>query len=465
MAKAVEHFRREVMTRLIRAFYSDDFPGALGTIVFDMRPKGYSPPTRCCVYHDRAVIRSRVIAALGFGDADDDERTSTAEYAKKALERSAVPSGECLTVLGDACHGCEGNHVIVTEMCHNCVAKACIEACRLGAISAGHGRSIIDKDKCKRCGMCVKACPYDAIRKEIVPCELACPTRAITKQDDGRASIDFTRCIFCAHCLGACPFGAINLRSQVVDVLSAIKARRTVIGLAAPSLFSQFSAKPGQLVAALGKLGFSRVEEVARGADETALHEASEWAKRMAANEPFMTTSCCAAFNEWRQKHAPELAPFASKALTPMAYAALSARQADPNAVVVFIGPCVAKYKEAFDTHEVDYIVTFEEIDCWLEAMGVDPAQLPDSAMPDDISGEARGFGETRGVSKAVVSRGAAAAPVIIDGLDEEAMKSLKAMAKTRHCEGGNLVEVMACKGGCVGGGYVIRPHKAGQKH
>jgi iron only hydrogenase large subunit-like protein len=137
-------------------------------------------------------------------------------------------------------------------------------------------------------------------------------------------------------------------------------------------------------------------------------------------------------------------------------------RRSDPDALIVFIGPCVAKYKEAFDTHEVDYIVTFEEIDCWLEAMGVDPAQLPDSAMPSDISEEARGFGETRGVSKAVASRGAAAVPVYIDGLDEVAMKSLKAMAKTRICDGGNLVEVMSCKGGCVGGGCVIRPPKAG---
>ena len=464
MAKEVVHFRREVMTHLIRAFYSDDFPEGVGTIVFDMRPKGYSPPTRCCIYHDRAVIRSRVIAALGFGDADDDERTSTADYAKSALDRSAVPSGECLTLLGDACYGCEGNHVLVTELCHNCVAKPCIDACHFGAISPGHGRSIIDKDKCKRCGLCVKACPYTAIRKEVVPCELACPARAITKKDDGRALIDFTRCIFCGHCLSACPFGAINIRSQVVDVLSAIKGGRAVVALAAPSFFAQFSAKPGQLAAALEKLGFSRVEEVARGADETASHEASEWAQRMAAKEPFMTTSCCAAYNEWRAKHVPELAPFASKALTPMGYTARSVRQTDPDAVLVFIGPCVAKYKEAFDSHDVDYIVTFEEIECWMVAMGVDPSQLPDSAMPSDISAEARGFGETRGVSKAVVSKGAAAAPVFIDGLDEDAMKSLKAMAKTRICDGGNLVEVMSCKGGCVGGGCAIRAQKAGHR-
>ena len=462
MAKEVEHFRREVMTRLIRAFYSDDFPAALGMIMFDMRPKGYSPPTRCCVYHDRAVIRSRVIAALGFSDEEDDERTSTVDYAKSAQDRRAVSSDECLTVMSDACHGCEGNHVLVTELCHNCVAKACLDACRFGAISAGHGRSVIDKDKCKRCGLCVKACPYDAIRKEVVPCERACPSRAISKEDDGRASIDFTRCIFCGHCLGACPFGAINVRSQVVDVLSAIKARCTVVALAAPSLFSQFSAKPGQLAAALEKLGFSRVEEVARGADETASHEASEWAERMAANEPFMTTSCCAAFNEWRQKHAPELAPFASKALTPMSYAARSVHRSDPDAVVVFISPCVAKYKEAFDSHDVNYVVTFEEIDYWLEAMGMDPALFPDSAMPGDISCEARGFGETHGIFRAVASKGAAAAPVFIDGLDEVAMKSLKEMAAKRLCEGGNLVEVMSCKGGCAGGGCVIHPQKAG---
>jgi len=184
----------------------------------------------------------------------------------------------------------------------------------------------------------------------------------------------------------------------------------------------------------------------------------------MAAKEPFMTTSCCAAYNEWRAKHVPELAPFASKALTPMGYTARSVRQTDPDAVLVFIGPCVAKYKEAFDSHDVDYIVTFEEIECWMVAMGVDPSQLPDSAMPSDISAEARGFGETRGVSKAVVSKGAAAAPVFIDGLDEDAMKSLKAMAKTRICDGGNLVEVMSCKGGCVGGGCAIRAQKAGHR-
>jgi len=87
MAKEVVHFRREVMTRLIRAFYSDNFPEGVGTIVFDMRPKGYSPPTRCCIYHDRAVIRSRVIAALSRLWASA-MRTMTSAQARRIMPKT-----------------------------------------------------------------------------------------------------------------------------------------------------------------------------------------------------------------------------------------------------------------------------------------------------------------------------------------------------------------------------------------
>ena len=176
--------KREVLVRLVKAFLSDNFAENTRLIPFDMRPKGSEVPFRCCIYKERAVLRDRTIAGLGFAIEQDDEKTLLSDYARQAEARTEV-DGNPLTVLGTACKGCAESRVYITDLCQSCVARPCMKTCRFGAISHKDGRSVIDPEKCKKCGMCITACPYGAITRTIVPCENACPVGAIAKGEDG----------------------------------------------------------------------------------------------------------------------------------------------------------------------------------------------------------------------------------------------------------------------------------------
>src|SRR5574344_2109863 len=307
--------KREILVRLIRAFLSDNFEENVRLIPYDMRPKGSEVPYRCCIYKERAILKDRTIAGLGMAIEDDDERTLLSTFAKQALEREK-PEENPLTVLEAACRGCVPSRFYVTDLCQGCVARPCVNSCKFGAITVKDGKSHIDPAKCKNCGMCVQVCPYHAITKIIVPCENACPVGAIEKDENGMAKIDFDKCISCGKCVNACPFGAVHEESQIIDVLKHIKAKKEVIAMMAPSIMGQLPCSPEQLKAAIMKLGFSDVYEVAQGADVTTKNEASEFKERMANGQEFMTTSCCAGYNELVAKHIPELKPYRSETKT-----------------------------------------------------------------------------------------------------------------------------------------------------
>ncbi|MBQ9688268.1 4Fe-4S binding protein, partial [bacterium] len=213
--------KKEILVRIIEAFYSDDFEENTRLIPFDMRPKGAEVPYRCCIHKERAIIKDRTIAGLGFAIEDDDERTTLATYAKNAMARTELQKG-VLTVLQDACKGCVPSQYYVTDLCQGCVARPCEHSCKFGAVKITEGRSKIDPSKCKKCGMCMSACPYNAIVKITVPCESACPVGAISKDETGFAHINFDRCISCGKCIMACPFGAVHEKSQIIDILKAL---------------------------------------------------------------------------------------------------------------------------------------------------------------------------------------------------------------------------------------------------
>ena len=225
--------KQEVLIRLTEAFFSEDFEEKTRLIPYDMRPKGSDVPFRCCIYKERAILRDRVIADLGFSIEEDNEETSLSKYAKMAIERDKTDE-KVLTVIGAACKGCVPNQMYVTNLCQGCVARSCMSACKFGAISIVNGKSHIDSSKCKNCKMCMAACPYNAIVKIAVPCEDTCPVGAIEKDENGLAKIDHEKCISCGRCVKRCPFGAINERSQLIDILKNIKTKKEVIALIAP---------------------------------------------------------------------------------------------------------------------------------------------------------------------------------------------------------------------------------------
>ncbi len=464
---ATKKLKNEILVRLVKAFMSDNFAENVRLIPYEMRPKGSDVPFRCCIYKERAILRSRAIAGLGFAMEEDDEKTLLSDFANRALERKK-PEEYPLTVLQNACKGCPSSKVFVTELCQSCVAKPCLSACKFGAIEHVNGRSKIDVAKCKKCGLCMSACPYRAIVKTIVPCEEACPVNAISKGEDGLAHIDHDKCISCGKCVSACPFGATHAKSQIIDVLKNIKAGKKVIAMFAPALVGHLPCDASQIKEAFKKIGFSEVYEVAQGADVTAKTEAKDFQERLDQGAAFMTTSCCAAYNELVKKHMPELKPYVSEAKTPLYYTAEIVKKEHPDAITVFISPCFAKRREVLDNDKINYILNFEELGAILIALGIqiDTCEKQDFAYKS--SKEARDFAVSGGVARSVLAawRGKpdAIVPAIINGVNKTTLRDLKVYAKTGKCPLGNLVEVMCCEGGCVGGNAGLSTIKAATK-
>ncbi len=462
----VIHLKKEILVRIIKAFLSDDFERQARLIPYDMRPKGMEVPYRCCVYKERAIIKDRTIAGLGFPIEEDDETVSLSDYAKQAMERTQI-SDKNLTVLQTACKGCSTNRIYVTDLCQGCVARPCQSTCKFGAISIINGRSVIDDSKCKKCQMCINACPYNAIVKISVPCEDSCPVGAIKKDETGFASIDYDKCINCGRCTAACPFGAVHERSQIIDILKAIKSDKKVIAMVAPSIIGQFPGNIYQLKTAIINTGFDDVYEVAQGADVTANTEAKEFTERMEEGQNFMTTSCCAGYNQLIKKHLPEIKPFVSDTKTPLFYTAEIVRKEHPDAITVFVSPCVAKRAEGFDNPNVDFVMNYEELGALFVAKKIQILDLDEGKYTVEASKQARNFGYSGGVAESVkksLKDEDSVKPCIINGLNKDSIKQLKKYAASGVCEGCNLVEVMCCEGGCIGGNATINNQKTAKK-
>ncbi len=457
------HLKKEILIRLVKAFFSDDFAENTRLIPYDMRPKGAEVPYRCCIYKERAILKDRAIAGLGFQIEEDDERKSLHTYAKEALKRTELDNRN-LTVLQAACKGCVSSQIHVTDLCQGCVARPCETTCKFGAISIVDGKSHIDTTKCKKCKMCMNACPYSAIVQTTVPCEAACPVGAISKDETGFASIDFEKCISCGKCIAACPFGAVHERSQLIDILKAIKSDKKVVAMIAPSIVGQFPGTLYQLKTAILKAGFDEVIEVAQGADITTKNEAAEFKERMEEGASFMTTSCCAAYNNLVAKHLPEVKPFVSTTKTPLYYTAELVKNAEPDTITVFVSPCVAKRSEGKANDNVNFVMSYEELGAVFIGRQIDVLNCEETEFETKSSKQGRKFGVSGGVASAVQFLAPEAKPCIINGLNKTTIKELKQYATKGECAGCNIVEVMSCEGGCAGGNATINQPRISAK-
>ncbi|HEY9069354.1 MAG TPA: monomeric [FeFe] hydrogenase [Candidatus Ozemobacteraceae bacterium] len=448
--------RREVMVRIARAFLEGNLVREIDRIPLEMRPRNAETVSRCCVYKDRAVIRYRCLAALGVGfDEEKDELTPLSAFAQQALDRKKI-EGPVLSVLEIACHACVKAHHKVTDACQGCIARPCVVNCPKKAVSVVDGVSRIDPKACVNCGKCQKVCPFNAIVKIPVPCEQACPVGAIAKDAQNRSVIDFDRCVSCGRCMRACPFGAVLERSELLDVLKALRGPRPVVAILAPAVVGQFPGSLEQIVAGMKRLGFSGVVEVAHGADLVARAEAAEFAHRMRGGATFMTSSCCPAYVQAAKRHVPGLMAHVSDTPTPMHVSAEEVRKRNPEAFVTFVGPCVAKRFEGRNDPMIDAVLTFEELGALFIAGQVDVAACPEEPLEQPASAEGRGFAIQGGVTKAVqayASPDTPLKPVYINGLTRTTLLQLKAFLSS--CPG-NFVEVMVCEGGCVAGAGVV---------
>lgn len=133
-------------------------------------------------------------------------------------------------------------------------------ACNFGAITFESGRAHIDPKKCKECGRCVEACPYNAIADLMRPCKRACPVDAISYDEEMIVQIDDKKCISCGQCIVGCPFGAISDRTFMVDVIRLMNNGVKVYAMVAPAIEGQFGAdvSVGMIREAVKALGFAR---------------------------------------------------------------------------------------------------------------------------------------------------------------------------------------------------------------
>ena len=200
---------------------------------------------RCCIYKEREIIRQRVRLAEGKCPTNKE-------------------SDNIVQVIDAACEECPIQRFTVTDNCQNCLGKACIKSCNFGAITSGKHRTYIDPDKCKECGMCAKACPYNAISDIVRPCKRSCPVGAITMDDNDLCVIDENKCIQCGRCIHGCPFGAIGSKTAVVEVINAIREGKKVYGMIAPSAEGQFGPEitMDSWRTALKKTGFEDMIEL-----------------------------------------------------------------------------------------------------------------------------------------------------------------------------------------------------------
>lgn len=449
---AVE-IRREILTRLARLILNDELEEKIDRIPLEMRPKKHGATIRCCVHKERAVVKYKVMALLGFNVYDEkDELDNLSHYVK--LRETADKTPVMMTVVDEACSACVKTNYIVTNLCRACVARPCTYACKKGAITVGK-QAYIDPDKCVNCGMCKEACPYHAIIYQPVPCEESCPVGAISKDENGVEHIDPEKCIYCGKCMVACPFGAIFEKSFMIDIFRDIKAGKKVVAMVAPSLGGQFKVEYGKVLTGIKKLGFSDVVEVALGANITTNNEAGEFLERMEEGASFMTTSCCPSWMNLVRKHIPEMQQYVSTTYSPMVYTAKHVKDQDPEAVTVMVAPCVGKRSESYLYKDlVDYVISYEELEALFKAMDMDLESLEPTVLDPNIAGHGRGFAMINGVTesvKVVAPDPNVIKEVVIDGLNKQVIRQLKQYAKDGKCPG-NFIEVMSCPGGCVNG-------------
>ena len=261
-------------------------------------------------------------------------------------------------------------------------------------------------------------------------------------------------------------------KSQIFQTIRAIQSGEKVYAAVAPAFVGQFGPKvtPGKLRAAMKALGFADVFEVAIGADLCAKQEAEDFLKEVPDELPFMATSCCPAWSVMAKKLFPEHAKCISMALTPMTLTARLIKQHNPDARVVFIGPCAAKKLEAMRRSvrsEVDFVLTFEEMTGIFSAKHVDLENIEeDPAGVSDASTDGRNFAVAGGVAQAVVNVIKRDHPdQEIKVANAEGLKECRQLLKlaTLGKYPGYLLEGMACPGGCVAGAGTMQAIKKSQ--
>lgn len=456
----VRKIRRRVFKEVSKlAYESDDLQDDILSLPYKI--VDYEESQFQSVYRERDIVRERIRLALGLSLRPDNKFMHLTQHldASNIAEKYYEPP--LMQVIPSACNACPENDYAVTERCMGCVAHPCREVCPRGAISMKNGKSVIDQEKCIRCGKCKNVCPYDAISHQMRPCLAHCGVNAIYSDQKGRACIDNDKCVSCGQCMVSCPFGAIADKSQIFQLIRAIQSGRKIIAQVAPSFAGQFGPKvtPAMFKEALKQLGFYDVYETAIGADMGCVAEAKHYVEKVTTGQiAFSLTSCCPSWSVMTKKLFPETIDKISNELTPMVATARYIKEQEPDADIVFIGPCASKKLEA-SRHsvrsDVAFVITFEELTGMFEAKGLLLEEMQEMEGMNDATSCGRGYGVAGGVASAIekcINTYYPGTEVHIEHAESLAeCKKILMLAKAGK-KNGCLIEGMACPGGCVAG-------------
>ena len=430
--------KHETLCEIAKLVFSGEYEEKKEELPYRLMP-GPQAKYRCCVYKEREIVRQRIRLAEG----------KNAEGATNDLT---------IQVVRAACEGCPISRYVVTDNCQKCMGKACQQSCKFGAIDIGRNRAHIDPTKCKECGRCAAACPYNAIADLIRPCRRNCPVDAVKMDENGICYIDEKKCIQCGVCIHSCPFGAISSKSCIVDVCKDIVNGVKLVAMLAPATEGQFGENItfSSWRQALQEVGFLDLVEVGLGGDMTAYYEAQEWIEAHEKGEK-KVTSCCPAFVNLVRQQYPMLEDHISTTISPMCAVSRLIKSRDPQVKTVFVGPCVAKKSEVADQKipgNADYVMTYGEIRALLRAKGVTLKPMEEEQQDASTFGKrfANHGGVTKAIEECMAEQGKDPSGIQVQQCNgaSECKKALLLLKMGRLPA--DFIEGMACEGGCVGG-------------
>ncbi len=243
---------------------------------------------------------------------------------------------------------------------------------------------------------------------------------------------------------------------NVIDILK--KNDKLVYAMIAPAFLGQFceEVSSGKLRSALKFLGFAGMVEVSLFADILTLKEALEFDRRVQNNSDYMLTSCCCPMWIALLKK-QNLLSHLSYSVSPMIACGRAIKIIHPDALTVFIGPCIAKKSEAREKDlvgAVDYVLTFQEAADIFAAMKINLVNMSEDNR-DHSSKSGRIYACAGGVSQAIVNTlkrinpDKKIAAKCANGM-LECKEMIKELSQKQKCA--NFFEGMGCIGGCIGG-------------